>query len=403
VRRQPEIAIISPYPPAGERHGGHSGVASYTANLAQSLAEAGAAVTVVAPHLPADQFPAEPTDFDDGDVRVQRRYSFGPGALPRAAAAVAELGVDVVHLQWELFLYGGPAALAGLGPALVTLRRARQPLVTTMHQVLDPSSIDRSTTSLHRVGVPAPLARIGIGSVQRAVAAASSATIVHEHGFRSIVRGSTMIPHGIETVRPLERQLARRRLGLGDHFLALSFGFLAPYKGLELVARASAQAGRDVQVVIAGGEHPRLEGQRYADELAGLGAGTLRFTGRVPDDEVGTLFSAADVALFPYPKPFSASGALALALAHETPVLLSPPLARCIGAPNTLHAEMEPASLAAQLGALAADRARLADLAAWSQVLRVGREWPCVARRHIDLYEEVSDGQRPAGRRLRAA
>jgi glycosyltransferase involved in cell wall biosynthesis len=399
----PEIAIVSPYPPAGERHGGHSGVASYTANLAQSLAEAGVAVTVVAPYLPADRFPAEPTDFHDGDVRVQRRYPLGPSALPRAAAAVAELDVDVIHLQWELFLYGGPAALAGLGPALVSLRRARQPLVTTMHQVLDPSSIDRSTTSLHRVGVPAPVARIGIGSVQGAVAAASSRTIVHEHAFRSVVPGSTTIPHGIETAQPLERQLARRRLGLDDRFLALSFGFIAPYKGLELVALASAHAGPDVQVVIAGGEHPRLAGQRYADELADLGAGTLRFTGRVPDDEVGTLFSAADVALFPYPKPFSASGALALALAYETPVLLSPALARCIGAPNTLHAEMEPISLAGQLDAYAADRARLAELADWSGALRAGREWPCVARRHIDLYEEVRHGQRPTGRRLRAA
>ena len=109
------------------------------------------------------------------------------------------------------------------------------------------------------------------------------------------------------------------------------------------------------------------------------------------------------MALFPYPKPFSASGALALALAHETPVLLSPALARCIGAPNTLQAEMEPVSLAEQLGALAADESRLAHLAGWSQALRVEREWPCVARRHIDLYEEVSDGQRPTGRRLRAA
>jgi hypothetical protein len=123
----------------------------------------------------------------------------------------------------------------------------------------------------------------------------------------------------------------------------------------------------------------------------------------VPDGEVGTWFSAADVALFPYPQPFSASGALALALAHETPVLLSPALARCVGAPSSLHAEMEPASLATQLDALAAHRAGLNDLAAWSRALRAGREWPSVAHRHIDTYEEVCDGQRPPRRRLRAA
>ena len=46
---RPDVALIAPYPPAGERHGGHSGVASYTANLAHGLAAAGLDVEVVAP------------------------------------------------------------------------------------------------------------------------------------------------------------------------------------------------------------------------------------------------------------------------------------------------------------------------------------------------------------------
>ena len=65
------------------------------------------------------------------------------------------------------------------------------------------------------------------------------------------------------------------------------------------------------------------------------------FTGWVPDEDVTAWFSAADVAVFPYPKPFSSSGALALALAHRTPALLSPPLARSVGAPSVMTVPMD--------------------------------------------------------------
>jgi glycosyltransferase involved in cell wall biosynthesis len=386
-------------------------VASYTANLAAALSAEGARVTVVAPYLPA---PAdggrrtEPDDFIDGDVVVHRRFPLGAHALPRATAAVAAVGAPVVHLQWEMFLYGGAAALRGLVPSLYGLRQSAAPLVTTMHQVLDPATIDRATTSLHRVGVPAPLARVGIGTVQRAIAAASDVTVVHEQAFRRVVPGATVINHGIERPPRVDRAAARRRLGLeplGERFVVLCFGFLAPYKGLDLAADAAALAGPDVQIVLAGGEHPRLHGDPYSDELRVSGDGRPRFTGWVPDDDVADWFAAADVALFPYPKPFAASGALALALAHGTPVLVSPAMARCVGAPSTLVAPMQPAALAGRLDALATNPAPLAELAQWTAVLRSEREWPTVARRHLAVYTDILEGVHddPAGRSVRAA
>lgn len=413
----PDVTLVAPYPPAGERHGGHSGVASYTANLATALAAEGVAVDVVAPFLPdahADGH-AEPDDFRDGDVTVHRRFALGSTALPRAAAAVADVGAPVVHLQWEMFLYGGAAALRGLVPSLVGLHHSETPLVTTMHQVLDPATIDRGTTALHRVGVPATIARVGIGTVQKAIAAASDVTVVHEQAFRRVVPGATVISHGIERPPAHDRADARDRLGLpplGVELVVLCFGFLAPYKGLELAAEAAASTGPAVRVVFAGGDHPRMQGDSYAEQLAARSAGRAEFTGWVPDDDVADWFAAADVALFTYPKPFSASGALALALAHGTPVLLSPAMARCVGAPSRLVAAMHASGLAGQLDRLAADRPRLGELAEWTAVLRSEREWPAVARRHAELYAglaghdptgEVDDGRDPVGRRLRAA
>jgi len=401
MRSRPDVAIIAPYPPQGVRHGGHSGVASYTANLAHGLADAGAGVVVIAPALEGD-----PRTFRDGPIEVRRAFDLGQRALPTAMAAAADVGAAVVHLQFELFLYGGASSLLGLAPALGRGRWAlgSAALVTTMHQVVDPATIDRRYTRLHRVAAPASVARAGIATLQSAIARASHATIVHEQAFKTVIPDASVIPHGIESVTPLERAAARARLGLGDRFVALSFGFVAPYKGVELVLDAARHVGPDVEIVVAGGEHPRMDdgAAGYAAGLAANYGDVARFTGWVPDEEVAAWFSAADVALFPYPKPFSSSGALALALAYGTPSLLSPPLARSVGAPNVMTVALDPHSLAQRLDDLAAKPAVLDELQQWSAVLADGRRWPAVADRHVELYEEVRDVDRAARRRLRA-
>ena len=395
---RPDVALISPYPPNGQRHGGHSGVASYTGELARSLVAAGSRVVVVAPELDS-----EPERFDDEGVEVWRAFRPGARALPSALRATSGLGADVVHLQFELFLYGGPRSLIGLLRALA--RSLGSPsLVTTMHQVVDPSTVDRAYTRLHGVNAPASVARAGLATVQSAITRASAATIVHEPPFRRILPGATVIPLGIEDAEPEDRGEARRALGLGDRFVVLCFGFLAPYKGIELVLEAARLLDRGVDVVVAGGDHPRLlaNGRSFSAELQSRYGDVARFTGWVPDGDVGAWFSAADLAVFTYPKPFSSSGVLALAMAHGTAVLLSPALARSAGAPSILTAAMDPAGLAAQIDALAADPVSLADLRRWTGVLAAGRRWPAVAQRHLALYEEVLDVQRAARRTLRA-
>jgi glycosyltransferase involved in cell wall biosynthesis len=398
----PDVTLIAPYPPAGERHGGHSGVASYTANLAHGLARGGLTVHVVAAELDGD-----PTHFHDGPVAVHRAFRFGPGALPGAARAAQALGAPVTHLQWELFLYGGPPSIPGLFPALRRLsprHRGRDPLVVTLHQVVDPSEIDRRYMRLHRVKAPAPLARAGMAGVQYAVRQAAAATIVHEEPFRRIIPDAAVIPHGVERVRAGERDAARRALNLDGRLTVVCFGFVAPYKGLEAVLDAAGLVTDEVQIVVAGGEHPRMTSDGFSQDLRARYGKAARFTGWVPDADVGHWFAAADVALFPYPKPFASSGALALALAYRTPILMSAALARCVGAPADLAAPTDPPALADRLRRLASPggRAELARLAEWTATLAAGRTWDAVAQRHADLYQEVIDADRVARGRLRA-
>jgi glycosyltransferase involved in cell wall biosynthesis len=288
-----------------------------------------------------------------------------------------------------------------------------------MHQVVDPSAVDGDFTRMHRVRVPSRVARLGLGGVQSIVRSCADAVIVHEPTLAAPIEGATVIPHGIEWVRPISRRDAREALGLGDDFTALCFGFLAPYKGLEVALAAVARTDTEMRLVIAGGDHPRLAGRdRYADHLRSAANERVRFTGHVPEADVPFWFGAADVALLPYPKPFSSSGALALALAHRTPSLLSLELARCVGAPAVMgvdctgrdgctdHTDCTEAAaqiLADRLDELATQPAALDELGAATASVARDRSWPLVAARHLDLYEEVIREHRPSRRRVRTA
>lgn len=420
----PDVALIAPYPTGGGER--DSGVASYTACLAHALAGEGVCVEVIAPRE-AD----EPARTQDGGVVVTRAFARGARAVPAAVRAAKATGAGTVHLQHEVFLYGGPASVPGLVGGLAALRAAPAAGVVTMHHVVDPAGIDGDFTALHRVGVPVPLARAALGGVQSAVRRLADSTVVHEPAFARAVPGATVVPHGVRVAVPADGAAARERLGLpADGLVALCFGFVAPYKGLEVALEAAELAGDGLYLVVAGGDHPRLTaaGDRYADDLRSRHGGHARFTGFVPEDEVAAWFAAADVALFPYPQPFSASGALALALAHRTPALLSPELAATAGAPEAMTAPREPRALAALLDELATERAtgenydhdagagagagvavvrdgsegagvrlaatrpfaggegRLAAVRAATAELGRERAWPAVARRHLEVY-----------------
>jgi len=385
----PDVTLVAPYPTAGQRHAGPSGVASYAANLSHALAARGAAVEVVAPIEP--DAPDEPRRTRDGPIVVQRPFRRGARALLDAMSAAAATRAPVVHLQHELFLYGGPTAVPALLPALAGLQR-RTRSVVTLHQVVDPGHVDRDFTALHRVRVPAPLAKHALAGVQRSVASLAGACIVHERPFADTVRGSVVIPHGVEQRSAPSPSDARRALGLDDRLVVLCFGFVAPYKGLETALAAGQRVGADrALVVVAGGPHPRLAaaGDRYASDLEARFEGPgARFTGWVPEADVATWFAAADVAAFPYPAPFSSSGALALALAHRTPVLLSTPMAACVGAPDELVAPPGPDGLAARLRNLtdAGERDRVRKATA---TVAQRRDWSSVADAHLALYERV--------------
>jgi glycosyltransferase involved in cell wall biosynthesis len=214
-----------------------------------------------------------------------------------------------------------------------------------------------------------------------------------------------VVPHGVDAgAAPSSEQVrrAKQKLGLrSDRLSVLCFGFLAPYKGLEVALQAAALTP-EVELIVAGGSHPRLaETDGYAEDLRRRYGSDARFTGYVPDEQVPELFEAADLLLLPYPTAFATSGPLALALGFGTPVLCSEALGTCVGAPPSLQTTLQPAALAERLRELAREPARREELARETRSLMAGRRWDTVARRHIALYEEVTHAHRSLSRRVR--
>jgi glycosyltransferase involved in cell wall biosynthesis len=293
--------------------------------------------------------------------------------------------------------------MPGLLPGLGMLRAAGVGPVVTMHHAIDPAGIDAEFTRMHQVRAPRQAVRAGLAGVQATIERLARRVIVHEPAFASLVRDATVVPHGVEGIAPAASPTGAPGAGTpaGDgeaeseddlRLTLLCFGFLAPYKGLELAIEAASLAREDVRLLIVGGEHPRFAeaGEPFGEKLRRRRPDVAEFAGYVPDAELSHWFARSDLALFLYRRPFATSGALALAVAHGLPALLSPTLAELMGGPTELIAPTEAPALAERLRGLARDRASLEPLRRRSAELIADRSWESVAGRHAEIYGEVN-------------
>jgi glycosyltransferase involved in cell wall biosynthesis len=117
------------------------------------------------------------------------------------------------------------------------------------------------------------------------------------------------------------RESARAHLGLAGDVL-LFFGYVRPYKGLDVLLEAlpAVRARRPVTLVVAGEFYEPAA--PYRERVARLGlAEAVRFLDRyLPDDEVEALFRAADLVVLPY-RSATQSGVTQVAYALGAPVL----------------------------------------------------------------------------------
>ncbi len=172
----------------------------------------------------------------------------------RAADFLNSSNVDVVSLQHEFGIFGGPA-----GSHLLTLlRELKAPVVTTLHTVLLKPNADQLR-------------------VMRELIARSARLVVMTERGRSILQEVyrappdkiDLIPHGIPDVPFVAPDFYKGQFGVDGRKVLLTFGLLSPNKGIEHVLHALPDVVAefpDLVYMVLGATHPhelRTRGEAY--------------------------------------------------------------------------------------------------------------------------------------------
>ena len=352
----------------------------YDHALCTALARAGAEVRLITSAFAYGSVPA--AEGYAVEERFYRKARGGPGSPARRAAKLIEhvpymlryrraaSAAEIVHFQW--------LTLQWLDPWLLP----RRPVVLTAHDLLPRE------------------ARPGQARAQRRCYEAVDALVVHsDYGRRQLIEALALDPAKVHVIHhgafehltrlPHEQPLPEE-LGRVTGPVALFFGLVRPYKGLEVLLEAwRGVHGAELWVV----GRPRMPLSR----LRALAPTGTRFVPRfVADAELPAYFRRADVVVLPYSRTerLDFSGVLATALAFGKPVVLSDvggfAEVAATGAARLVPPD-DPEALRAALGSLLQDAGARERLAAGAGAAAAGPySWDEAAQRTLELYRTLT-------------
>ncbi|MCC7518106.1 MAG: glycosyltransferase family 4 protein [Verrucomicrobiae bacterium] len=244
------IAIVGNYLPR------RCGIATFSSDLRKAL---------TTQYEQAEAFVIPVNDIEGGysypeEVRFEIEEQ-DAASYQRAADFLNLNNVDVVSLQHEFGIFGGPA-----GSLILNLiRNLRMPVVTTLHTVLSKPNADQR--------------RVMRGLVQMS----SRLTVMSEKAmeFMRGVYGAPaekldLIAHGIPDMPFVDPNFYKDQFGVEGRNVLLTFGLLSPNKGVENVFKALpailAEFPNTVYIVL-GATHPALlreQGETYRLDLERL-------------------------------------------------------------------------------------------------------------------------------------
>ncbi len=382
------IALVGGFTPR------RCGIATFTADVHASLLAA-------SPHLAVDVYAMTPSDghtvFDSAVCAAIVENV--PASFAAAAEKIEQSCADMVWLQHEFGLYGGPAG----DMIFALLDRVSAPLVITLHSVLP------EPDAAHR------------GVMDRLIGRAARLVVMSQHSAALLtsVYGAdpeqiVVIPHGAPD-RPFGRSaIFKQKFGWTGRQVLMTFGLLSPGKGIEAVIAALPAIIADhprALYCIVGATHPNLiarEGEAYRERLHAL-ASSLGVEDHihwrdafVENDELLDLIEAADIYITPYPGAGqSTSGTLAYAVALGKAVVST----RYVHAEELLaddHGVLVPfndsAAIAREIGALLDHPAQLLALQQRAYQRGRGMVWPEFAAQTLAVIDAVKQPEVRAGR-----
>ncbi len=309
-------------------------------------------------------------------------------AYRRAARFLNQTGVDVVSVQHEYGIFGGPAG----GHLLELLRELRAPVVSTLHTVLL-----RPTDDQHRV------MRELIARSTRLVVMTDRGRSLMQQVYGAPLSKLDIIPHGIPEVAFVAPQYYKDRLGLSSKKVLLTFGLLSPNKGIEHVLRALPEivtAFPDAVYVVLGATHPnelRSRGDAYRFTLNSVAwkhnvQRHVVFDNRFVElSELTEFIGAADIYITPYLEEAQiTSGTLAYAFGAGKAVISTPywHAAELLGdRRGVLVPFANPEAIAREVKDLLRDEERRNTMSANAYALGRSMVWSNTAERYLRCFE----------------
>lgn len=244
-----------------------------------------------------------------------------------AARAIRISGADLIWVQHEFGIFGGPAGCY----LLHILEQTDIPLAVSLHTVLETPDPDQRAVIM-RIADRAALL----------IVMAERARSILIRGYGICPSMIVVIPHGIPDRSYVEPAMAQRCFGLEERPTILTFGLLSPGKGIEtMIAALPAILERCPRALYAviGATHPHLvasENEAYRERLQAL-ATTLGVADHVHwvnrflcEADLLERIAAADVYVTPYGNPEQiTSGTLAYAFGLGKPIVSTPYVHAC--------------------------------------------------------------------------
>lgn len=124
----------------------------------------------------------------------------------------------------------------------------------------------------------------------------------------------------------LPKSAARAQLGIPEQEkVLLFFGFIRKYKGLDLLLKAMADErirSRNIKLIVAGEFYEKRENYDQLIAEHNLSAQLYLYTDFIPNAEVGTYFSAADLVVQPY-RDATQSGITQICFHFDKPMVVT--------------------------------------------------------------------------------
>ncbi len=311
VSKISRLAFIGDYAPR------KCGIATFTTDLCEVLATA----------FPQTECFAVPVnDVETGyDYPAAVRFEIAEQDLlsyERAADFLNISNADLVSLQHEFGIYGGPAGSHVLG----LLRELKMPVVTTLHTILCAPNAEQRR-------------------VMRELIARSARLVVMAERGRQILRDVyqapatkiDVIPHGIPDVPFVDPNYYKDQFRVEGRIVLLTFGLLSPNKGIEHVLNALPRILAEfpgVVYLVLGATHPnelRECGETYRLSLERLAQknkiqkNVIFYNRFVEAAELAEFIGAADIYITPYLNEAQiTSGTLAYAFGAGKAVISTP-------------------------------------------------------------------------------